>query len=557
MTSAPGTNLRPLSCGPAQTAGNVHEVVTLAKTPDSIGLPDLLQVLERSGLLVRSYGNAPKLSLTSPALYDPLAPVEGFRGEILLGIGLHPANPETNDVVLSAAGAGFGAIVLKQLSQDIDGLVTTAVEAGIALLVVDDAVGWRQLYALLESALSTAAETSRSPSPLGAGDLFALANAIAAMVGGATTIENLQEQVLAYSALPDQPIDEDRRNGILGRQVPYLPENAEQYASVFQSRGAVHIKGIGTALDRLAIAVRAGNQPLGSIWVVDADGNLDSDAEQALERAADIAALHMLRARSANDLARQQRAELLRRLLEGGDDVQLIAEQLGLKPSGPFVVVAFQPDLSQADEISLLRLVDLVTTQCESHRQGAHCVLIGTTIYALFADAAASALGSIEALARRLIERSAATLPVQLRVSTGSAAATVAGISRSRHDADLVLLMLASGRSDGAYASAQEVRSRLTLLELAAQFRNTPRLMSPAATRMVEFDAKSGTDYAKTLRTYLDLSRDSAKTAAALSLHQNTLRYRLRRLSELFGIDLGQPEDTLVLWLSLHLQELL
>lgn len=530
-------------------------MATIPKTPDSIDLPDLLQVLASSGLVLRSHGNSPRLSLTSPTLYDPLAPLEGFRGGILLGIGLHPADPETTVVVQDAAQAGFGAIVLKQLSQDIEELANTADQAGIALLVVDDAVGWRQLDALLDSALSASAEASRSHSPLGVGDLFALANAIAALVGGATAIENLQEQVLAYSTLPHQPIDDDRRNGILGRQVPYLPENAGQYAAVFRSRGAVRIEGVRPAMDRLAIAVRAGDQPLGSIWVVDARGDLDSDAEQALERAADIAVLHILRARSTIDLARQQRAELLRRLLEGGDDVQLVAEQLGLKP--PFVVAAFQLELGQSDELSLTRLVDLVTTQCEAHRQGAQCVLIGTTIYALFAEAPASGPGSIETLARRLIERSAASLRVKLRASTGSTVTTTADISRSRHDADLVLLMLASGRSAGDYANAQEVRSRLTLLELGALFRNTPRLMSPAAASMRKYDAESGTEYAKTLRTYLDFSRDSAKTSAALSVHQNTLRYRLRRLRELFGIDVDQPEDTVVLWLSLHVQELL
>jgi len=95
----------------------------------------------------------------------------------------------------------------------------------------------------------------------------------------------------------------------------------------------------------------------------------------------------------------------------------------------------------------------------------------------------------------------------------------------------------------------------LTLLELAQVFRDTPRLLSQQAIRVLEFDAHSATEYAKTLRTYLDCSRDSAATAARLSLHQNTLRYRLRRANELFGIDLDNPDDTLTLWLSLRVVE--
>ncbi|NYD78972.1 PucR family transcriptional regulator [Arthrobacter cupressi] len=549
-----------------------------------IPLQELLKVLDGSGLRIRTHGPTPELALLSPGLYDPTAELESLPGGILLGIGLDPAGPRTAVVVEEAAAAGFAALVVKGASDDglapdglapdgLKELAAAADRAGVALLVVEDGVSWRQLDGLLESAVGTLAEANSSLVPLGVGDLFALANAIAAMVGGATTIENLQEQILAYSTLPGQPIDEDRRSGILGRQVPYLPENAGQYAAVFRAEGAVHIEGVGeAAMDRLAIAVRAGSQPLGSIWVVDAEGAFDAEAKRALESAADIAALHMLRARSSYDLARQQRAELLRRLLESDSDAQLVAEQLALGRQGPFAVVAFQAEVVPgSEEIALARVLDLVTTQCEAYRQGTQCVMIGTTIYALFTEAGAAALPQIGTLARRLIDRAAASLRLELRVALGTPVAAVNEISRSKYDADLVLLMLADGgRGAGAvgagpasgggtgsgFASAAELRSRLTLLDVAALFRSKPRLMSPAAAAMLEHDARSGTDYAKTLRTYLAFSCDSAKTAHALSLHQNTLRYRLRRMEEIFGIDPAQPDDMLVLWLSLAVQEL-
>lgn len=523
--------------------------------PHGITVAELLQVLEGSGLTLASGQPQLRLPLTSPTLFDPWTPPTGRRNGILIGIGLHPTDPESADVVRDAARRGFGAVVIKSLSLSVATLAAVADDEGIALLVVDDEIEWRQLEALIDSALTTATEANSSLSALAVGDLFALANAIAAMVGGAAAIEDMQEHVLAYSTLPGQPTDEDRRNGILGRKVPYLPENAEQYASVFQAPGAIRVAGLPPALGRLAVAVRAGTQPLGSIWVVDA-ANLDPDAERALEGAAEIAALHMLRARSAADLARAQRAELLRRLLEGGDDSRLVAEQLGLDTSGPFVVVAFQPDIGPAsDELRMARLVDLVAAQCEAHQHGTQCVVIGNSVYALFTGAAGSELGAAQALARRLVARAATALRVPVRASVGSQVAATGQIDRSRHDADLVLLMLAKRPAATSVASAHDVRSALTLLELAHVFRGTPRLMSPQALQVLEFDAGSGTQYAKTLRTYLDCSRDSAKTAARLSLHQNTLRYRLRRANELFGIDLEKPDETLTLWLSLHVTE--
>jgi len=459
-------------------------------------------------------------------------------------------------VVRDAARRGFGAVVIKSLSLSVETLAAVADGEDIALLVVDDEIEWRQLNSLIDSALTTATQANSSPSALVVGDLFSLANAIAATTGGATAIEDMQQHVLAYSTLPGQLIDEDRREGILGRQVPDLPENAEQYASVFRATSAIWVPGAPPALARLAVAVRAGTQPLGSIWVVDAAGELDSDAEHALERAADIAALHMLHARSAADLARQQRAELLRRLLEGGEGSHLLVGQLGLDTSGPFVVLAFQPELAPTgDELRMMRLVDLIAMQCEAHQHGTECVVIGNTVYALFTAIAGSELGAAQAMARRLVARAATALRVLVRASVGSPVKTIGQISRSRQDADLVLLMLANQPTPTSVASAHDVRSRLTLLELAQVFRDTPRLLSQQAMRVLEFDAHSATAYAKTLRTYLDCSRDSASTADRLSLHQNTLRYRLRRANELFGIDLDNPDDTLTLWLSLRVVE--
>ena len=69
------------------------------------------------------------------------------------------------------------------------------------------------------------------------GDLFALSNAIAGVVGGAVTIEDPGRRVLAYSTLGDQPIDAARRGSILGRQVPDSPGMRTLYRQVFSTHG--------------------------------------------------------------------------------------------------------------------------------------------------------------------------------------------------------------------------------------------------------------------------------------------------------------------------------
>ncbi|MDP5226262.1 MULTISPECIES: helix-turn-helix domain-containing protein [Arthrobacter] len=530
-------------------------------------LRELTSVLDTAGLSLHHLGGNPELALSSPVILDPLEPLPALPGGILLGVGLPAGATEvTAQALAGAARQGYAAVVLKSGPAAPDPQGRQALEAlageGPAVLLVEGELSWRHLDTLLESALGAVAEASNAPTALGVGDLFALANAIAAMVGGATTIENLQEEVLAYSTLPEQPIDDDRQRGILGRQVPYLPENAEQYAAVFRSRGAVRIQGVGEgAMDRLAIAVRAGTQPIGSIWVVDADGDLPEDSVAALERSADIAALHLLQARSSNDLARQQRADGLRRLLEGDGDGALVARHLNLAPEGPFAVLAFAPDVVPGSEaVTLSRLMDLVSIQCESQRRGTWCVLLEGTIYALLSGLEPGQERSVESLARRVIDRAAVSLRLPLRAALGAVVGAVGELAGSRRSADRVLLLQSTTAGGHDYTTAAQEHSRLTLVELGAVLGSREGLLSPAALAMARHDERHGTDYIRTVRTYLDAGRDSARTAAELSLHQNSLRYRLRRIEEIFGVDLSGAgltgaDDTLVLWLSLRVME--
>ena len=528
--------------------------------PNDHGTPgrtvrDLAAMLDSSGLTVAHLGPDRPLSLTSPVILDPLERLPSAPGALLLGVGVTTEDPEPT--LQAAAQAGYAAVVLRGAKspvpppEEMSTLHTAALTAGVAVLLVEGELSWRQLDTLLESALGAVAENGGAPTALGAGDLFALANAIAAMVGGATTIENLQEEVLAYSTLPGQPIDLDRQQGILGRQVPHLPENAGQYAAVFRSRSAVRIPGTKESWGRLAVAVRAGNEPLGSIWVVDPQDDLPAEAATALERAADIAALHLLRARSGSDLARQRRSEGLRRLIDGDDDATLVARHLdaGLHP--PFAVLAFEPDLGPgAEAVTLTRLTDLVSTLSESQRRGTFCVADGGAVYAVLGGVGVDEGPMLRRLALAVRDRAARALGVNLRAALGKTTDSAGGIAGSRRSADQALLLLEP--SGEPYVSAADLHSRLGLLEIAAFIQTKEDLFSPAARAMDSYDARHGSDYARTLLAYLESGRDSALTAASLSLHQNTLRYRLKRIRELFGVDLSQADDVLMMWICLR-----
>ena len=91
------------------------------------------------------------------------------------------------------------------------------------------------------------------------------------------------------------------------------------------------------------------------------------------------------------------------------------------------------------------------------------------------------------------------------------------------------------------------------LLELRELSADRPSLARGKLERVLAHDAEHGSAYASTLRAYLDTFGDVAEAAARISVHPNTFRYRMRRLVELFELDLTNPDERLVIELQLRL----
>lgn len=65
-----------------------------------------------------------------------------------------------------------------------------------------------------------------------------------------------------------------------------------------------------------------------------------------------------------------------------------------------------------------------------------------------------------------------------------------------------------------------------------------------------EYDRKSNTELVDTLFAYFEENCNAAQTAKRLFVHRNTLDYRLKKIEEISGRDLGDPYDRLTLQLG-------
>jgi len=476
---------------------------------------------------------------TLRAVVDVLGPVLSASGDL---------DVEVTEVVLVGPGdpvpSAPGALLLLQDPVagpvDASAVVVRGSFAGsfdVPMLCAVEDLSWNHLLQLLTTAVSASGTSGAM------GDLFALANSIASVVGGAVAIEDPARRVLAYSALTEQPIDSAREQGILGRQVPEFDRNDTIYREVQRAAGVVRIPADGEVLPRLAVAVRAGAEMLGSIWVVEAQP-LPPASEQALLDAARLAALHLLRARAGNEIERRARGELLRGLLDGRSSPALVATRLGL-PAGTEVTVlgfALPPEVA-GDELDADAVADLVQLQCAAVRPRSSVLVQLGTVYALVPDASRAALTS---LATTVVDR--ARVPL-----AGAVGATVSGlqdVARSRGDVDSVLRLVAPG----SVAAVEDVLPQVVLLHLQAHLAGQAHLRLPAVQRMLDHDAEQQTPYVESVLAYLAANADVPAAAESVSVHPNTFRYRLRRVRELFDLDLEDPDVRLVVWLQLRTQ---
>ncbi len=443
-------------------------------------------------------------------------------------------------------------------------------DSGVALLGIRRGATWAQLTALLRSILAEDDIGVGEPESLGglpAGDLFAVANAVAALLDAPVTIEDRSSRVLAFSGRQDEA-DASRIETIIGRQVP------ERYARMLTEHGIfrdlyredkpVVLDPHEVAFDdvtkqRVAIAVRAGDQVLGSIWAV-MDGEVTGERTAALQDAAKLVALHLLRVRAGADVQRRLRTDLVGTALEGGAGAQDAVRRLGLAGRHVVILAAAlrdDPDRAVRGEqdraAELERLADAFAVHLTSAVPASAVAAVSGVVWALVP--VLSPVDDPEERAVRIAtdfcERVGVGLPTV--VAVGGVAGDVSGVTRSRATANRVLRVLGDGHVSLRVARLEDVQTQALLLELrdlAATRGEGP--VGPIAL-LLEHDERGAGGLIETLEAWLDAFGDVTAAAAALFIHPNTLRYRLRRITELSGLDLADPEQRFSAMLQLRI----
>jgi hypothetical protein len=288
---------------------------------------------------------------------------------------------------------------------------------------------------------------------------------------------------------------------------------------------------------RLVAWAKPGPDVLGSVSLLDPHHLAGGYEVFALEHASTLLAMELAHQRGVAELELRLRRELLDELLEGTDSASAYARAaaVGHDLRGPHHVISLrwrrggERVTSEATERALTRLGSswLLT------RRNGRCVLIirdPQDAGQLF-DAIADQLGPEGSLGVGTTYDSPAQLPESYDESVR--ALTIREASRSPDG-------VTSFSDLGIYRILGTPETNDDVAAFVEQW------LGP----LLAYDTRRKTDLVRTLAQYLDCGGNYDQTAQALVIHRSTLRYRLRRIRDLAGLDLNDVDSRLNLHLA-------
>ena len=244
-------------------------------------------------------------------------------------------------------------------------------------------------------------------------------------------------------------------------------------------------------------------------------------------------------------------------------EVASLMRAAGLPPEGRYLVAAMSAEADRMTGPNADRWrCDLAEELAVPHADGTVVAPLGDQMVALVplpagADPAAHAFAARLRKAQPVLESDRSR--VRLTVGVSTPAEGVTALDGALHEAQSALRLAAMRAAAMGPAPAvsvvtsDEVASHELLLasvpgSVLRSFRE--RLLGP----LLAYDERHRAELLPTLREFLACSGSWNACAAAMYVHVNTVRYRIRRIEELTGRDLSRLDDQVDFFLALRIR---
>jgi hypothetical protein len=356
---------------------------------------------------------------------------------------------------------------------------------------------------------------------------------VSELLSAPTVLEDTAFTLLAYAS-HDLDVDPVRAASILRKTATAQVRAYFLEHGIGTATGPIHIPADADQqiLARTCLPARSEGRTYGYLWVLEPGARIDA---ARLARAA--------------PLAERAGVLLARRYQHTDDHQQLIEDLLGLDPD-----VAERGAAALVDRGDLVDGAPLVVSVIRTP-----AALVRTQVSSLGSEPSlrpggrsGSALGD-GALDLSSIRRKVSRLvPAAGRAGLSAPRPWAAPLRPARHEADCAARVALGRHAFGPVLNWADLGFYRVV---AAGPTAVEELI--AGTPAVLLRARAEPELVRTALVYLDEAGHAARTAAALSVHRQTLYYRLEKIEQLCGVDLNQGEARLQLHIGLALGEVL
>jgi len=414
-------------------------------------------------------------------------------------------------------------------------------------------------YAVLQRAIAAHERLERIV--LAERGLEAVVAALATLVGGSALVFDARGELVARKAFR-RALDDDTLAGLRdelrvrgrGGGRGFVPAQAGLEGAL-----ALPVAATGTPGER-ATSPQA--------WLVAAkdSGDLSEFDRLTLRQAVTIIQLELLRGRVAEDTERRLAGDVLAELLAGdlaGADLARRLEPFGLPEEVAALVVAAPSPPPRANGHAAPAAGELALAAALREEAAGGLVAASAGHVVLLVPGVPDE--ELFALAQRVHDRLAAELGAAPGIGAGRAV-PAAEARRAYHEARCALEArqlgtAPEGNGNGRHPTWTGVATYHDLgsfqLLLSLQDDHALRLFCDSILGPIEGgEGHYGGELVRSLEAFIECNGQWERAARRLYCHRHTLRYRIRKVEELTGRDLGLARDRIEFWLALRGREL-
>jgi sugar diacid utilization regulator len=283
--------------------------------------------------------------------------------------------------------------------------------------------------------------------------------------------------------------------------------------------------------ERLAVLASPRPDVLGVLALIDPERSAGSIDLVALEHGATVLSIELEKLRGIADTELRLRRDLVHDLLSGTDDESALtrAEALDYDLRRPHRVAVVEGEGRARAHDALLNAVRRAMRQA---RLTGLCEIWSGNVAIVTAD---------QADWERVCRVITSDLGSQCHIGVSGPHARPAELPRSLHEASLALRLqktLLHGSGACEYPKLGIFRIFAGISDLT----DVETFVRDWLGHLIDYDARRKAELVRTLTQYLEHGGNYDATAAELSVHKSTLKYRLQRIRELTGLDLNDPD---------------